>query len=120
MDVKSTNLDPHTLLLPKPNTGRTKHDMHTLDHLEPALHDSRIWRFTHALGFALGGTTFIAGTACYYFPSVDPTGLKSAILYTVGSFGFLFVDVLEFVTYTEDSYLRINISLSAVSHRSPT
>ncbi len=80
----------------------------------PAPQDSTAWRVTHAAGFAIGGTTFIAGTACLYDTSIDPTGLKSAVLYTIGSLGFLYVDVLEFVTFTDNIYLRMNISMSAV------
>jgi hypothetical protein len=44
-----------------------------------------------------------------FFPMNDEL---SAVLYTVGSIGFLFVDVQEFFTY-EDPVLRTNILLSA-------
>ena len=64
-----------------------------------------------ALGHA--GTTFIAGTVLYFYPDVSDGDLWSAWLYTVGSFGFLGVDCLEFVTFTADRWLRANIALSA-------
>ena len=38
----------------------------------------------------------------------------SSALYTVGSLGFLLVDVLEFFTFTEEAFLRLNISISAM------
>jgi hypothetical protein len=34
-------------------------------------------------------------------------------LYTLGSCGFLYVDVLEFFTFTDDFWLRCNITMSA-------
>ena len=71
------------------------------------------WKATHAFGFFMGGTTFIAGTACYFFPSWEAGGLIAGILYTIGSFGFLYVDVLEYFTYTGEPWLRTNISCSA-------
>merc|ERR1711862_316313 len=72
------------------------------------------WKVTHALGFFIGGSTFIVGTSCYFFPSWINGGLVASILYVIGSFGFLYVDVQEFFTYTEEKFLRINISLSAI------
>ena len=112
---------------------------------------------THFLAFFVGGTTFIAGTACYYYPDWSEGGLAAGVLYTVrgwawhglsllimamldpltrfrvllngscwcfwhfavvaaqvGSLGFLYVDVLEFFTFTDDAWLRANIAMSAV------
>jgi hypothetical protein len=72
------------------------------------------WRLQHVLGFLTGGTTFIAGTALLY--PVQQTVLLaslSAALYTLGSLGFLFVDVQEFFSYTSPILLRGNILLSA-------
>lgn len=61
--------------------------------------DTAWWRFFHALGFATGGTTFIAGTACYYVqPQTDYVDAWAAVLYIVGSIGFLSVDVMELFT----------------------
>jgi len=71
------------------------------------------WIVTHFLGFFTGGTTFIAGTLCYYYPDWHAGALVAGVLYTVGSFGFLYVDVLEFFTFTEDAWLRTNIAMSA-------
>eukprot|EP00386_Alphamonas_edax_P013123 GDKI01040646.1.p2 GENE.GDKI01040646.1~~GDKI01040646.1.p2 ORF type:complete len:240 (-),score=76.63 GDKI01040646.1:321-1040(-) len=68
------------------------------------------WRFAHVLGFLTGGTTFIAGTVCLFYPGWD---FVSAFLYTLGSCGFLFVDVQEFFTF-EGLELRTNIALSAI------
>lgn len=72
------------------------------------------WRLQHVLGFLTGGTTFIAGTALLY--PVQQTALLaslSAALYTLGSLGFLFVDVQEFFSFTSPTLLRGNILLSA-------
>lgn len=71
------------------------------------------WQIIHSLSFATGGTTFIAGTTVLFYPLWAPTAVASAVLYTVGSCGFLAVDVQEFFTYTTDPLLRVNISLSA-------
>ena len=71
-----------------------------------------LWQTFHALFFATGGTTFIAGTSVLYFPSWSNSALWSAILYIVGSLGFLAVDLQEFWTYA-DPVLRFNIALSA-------
>lgn len=79
----------------------------------PSCSDTFLWRLVHALGFMIGGTTFIAGTACYYWPSSDSLSALAAVLYTVGSVGFLSVDVLEFITFLSCP-LRANISLSAI------
>ena len=76
-------------------------------------HDTRAWRAVHAAAFALGGTTFIAGTACLYPPPTDALNDAAAALYTAGSLGFLVVDVLEFCTFTDAPLLRANIALSA-------
>jgi hypothetical protein len=82
----------------------------------PALASRAWWRALHAGGFALGGTTFIAGTAALY-PSLCAAAscaLLSAALYTAGSAGFLLVDVLETVAFARaPAALRINIALSA-------
>jgi len=71
------------------------------------------WRISHALGFITGGTTFIAGTWYLYLPSTEETSFLSSLLYIIGSVGFLYVDVLEFFTFTEDFFLRCNIAISA-------
>jgi hypothetical protein len=57
--------------------------------------------------------TFIAGTAVLYWPPSPPLATLSAALYTVGSLGFLFVDVQEFFTFASEPMLRANIALSA-------
>jgi len=79
--------------------------------------EQRWWRATHAFGFMLGGTTFWVGTILYYYPEAAALGLDqgniSGWLYVIGSSGFLYVDVLEFFTYTTDKWLRLNISMSA-------
>ena len=56
------------------------------------------WRVTHFLGFFIGGMTFIFGTLCYYFPKWTDGAFDAAFLYTLGSVGFLYVDLLEFFT----------------------
>lgn len=74
------------------------------------------WRSTHAFGFVLGGTTFFVGTLTFYFPDLKFLGLDqgnfSAWLYIIGSSGFLYVDLLEFFTFTDETCLRLNISAS--------
>lgn len=79
-------------------------------------HQSTAWKVIHVLNFALGGTTFIAGTSCYFFDDLGFEGLYiAAILYIVGSIGFLGVDVQEFFTYKSlSTSLAINIFLSMV------
>lgn len=77
-----------------------------------AWHETFVWRVTHASGFAIGGLTFIAGTLILFLPATDANNLASAVLYIVGSLGFLYVDLLEFATYT-DCPLRGNILMSA-------
>lgn len=74
---------------------------------------SILWQIFHWLGFVTGGTTFIAGTTCYFYPEWVNGGFYAALLYTLGSFGFLSVDLLEFFTFTEDRVIRFNIFLSA-------
>jgi hypothetical protein len=71
------------------------------------------WMLLHWIAFALGGTTFIAGTTCYFFPDWQQGAAVGAWLYTIGSCGFLTVDVLEFFTFTKDPWLRANIAMSA-------
>ena len=84
------------------------------DGAPPALQDTRAWRAAHAFCFLLGGTTFIAGTAAL-FPAPTPLlASLSAALYTLGSAGFLAVDVMEFFTlHAAPRALRLNILLSA-------
>ena len=81
----------------------------------PAVQDRLAWRVLHASCFLLGGTTFIAGTACLLVsPTSVSMALSSATLYIIGSCGFLAVDVLEFFTFTSPHSLRLNIASSAV------
>ena len=86
----------------------------------PPCRFSRLWRLAHAADFLLGGTTFIAGTAVLFAPAaalLPPGGaaLASAALYTLGSLGFLAVDLQELASYSrrEEALLRANISCSA-------
>lgn len=67
---------------------------------------TRSTRVTHAAWIVLG-------TVCYYFPDWAEGALAAGVLYTLGSCGFLCVDVLEFFTFDEDPWLRVNISMSA-------
>jgi len=85
------------------------------DAAAPALTSCAWWRAVHAGGFALGGTTFIAGTLCLYaLCSASWCALLSAVLYIAGSAGFLLVDLLESVAFARaPAALRINIALSA-------
>jgi len=79
---------------------------------QPPLYQENVWMFFHFLGFFTGGFTFIIGTWLYYFPNVAEAAEWSGWLYTIGSVGFLSVDVIEFFTFTDDVLLRINIFLS--------
>ncbi|CAE8610775.1 unnamed protein product [Polarella glacialis] len=78
------------------------------------LQDQTWWRVTHAAGFLTGGVTFFIGTYLFYLPATDFLGYMSAYLYIIGSFGFLYCDVEEFFTFTDDKWLRLNISMSMV------
>jgi len=77
------------------------------------LQDTPLWRRVHAAAFALGGTTFIAGTSVYWAPPSDAATNAAAALYTLGSCGFLAVDLLELATPAY-AHLRLNIGLSAL------
>jgi hypothetical protein len=54
-------------------------------------------------------------TGTYYFPDWPEAAFVSAMLYTIGSCGFLAVDTQEFLTFTNETiYIRINILCSWV------
>ena len=73
------------------------------------------WNFAHFLMFITGGVTFICGSIFYYFPDSEDALYWGALLYVVGSCGFLGVDVLEFFTFSTAPFLlRCNIFLSMV------
>lgn len=85
-------------------------------HAHPAsVADTVAWRAVHAGAFGVGGVTFVAGTAALYAsPPTPSSAYASAVLYTVGSLGFLAVDVQELVTYAASPWpLRANIGMSA-------
>jgi hypothetical protein len=69
----------------------------------------------HVSGFGLGGLTFIIGTGLFFLDQTPAIATTAAILYIIGSCGFLTVDVMEFFT---PAYrwcpLRGNIALNAV------
>jgi hypothetical protein len=91
------------------------HDVVTEE--DAALHLRAWWITAHFLGFFIGGMTFLAGTSTYFYPDGEFLGISSAVwggwLYLTGSCNFLGVDMLEFLTFTEDPALRLNILLSA-------
>jgi hypothetical protein len=59
------------------------------------------WRFIHAFAFVLGGAMFTAGSALLLKPSLSMVDADAVgLTYTIGSLGFLTVDVLEFFTFT--------------------
>jgi hypothetical protein len=72
------------------------------------------WRAVHAFAFVLGGATFVAGSACYFVPSWSAASVFAGVTYTIGSLGFLTVDLLEFFTFTRPILLRLNIAASAL------
>jgi len=75
--------------------------------------DSPLWRAFHAGNFLLGGVTFFAGTLALFSPTAG-AAIASVALYTIGSIGFLSVDVQEFFTFTRAPLdLRANIAASA-------
>ena len=77
--------------------------------------DTPAWRAVHAFNFLLGGTTFCAGTAALLPPQQNTLlATASAALYTLGSLGFLAVDVQEFFTFRAPASLRANIACSAL------
>ena len=79
---------------------------------EEPLESKLWWRMAHFLCFFTGGTTFILGSELLYNPGYPNGAILSALLYTIGSFGFLFVDVLEFLAFTHDNWLRSNVVVS--------
>ncbi len=96
--------------------ARAGDDAALLVHEAPAVpvHDTVAWRAAHAFSFLLGGLTFILGTLALY-SSAAPAALVSAALYTIGSCGFLAVDVQELFTFTREPLdLRLNIAASAL------
>lgn len=77
------------------------------------VYDRTWWRVVHAVGFATGGLTFIVGTGLFWLPAQTVAVENwTAALYILGSLGFLSVDLLEIVTFTQCP-LRFNIALSA-------
>jgi hypothetical protein len=94
------------------------------DSSDVPIYDTPFWRFLHYLSFCIGGYTFLVGTLLYYpamhyaaigdDATVNLLALWTGWLYTIGSCGFLFVDVQEFFTFTADFWLRVNISCSAI------
>lgn len=82
---------------------------------EVAVYERSWWRILHALSFMVGGALFIVGTVLLFLPtSTYPDApFQSALLYVIGSCGFLCVDVMEFFTFHECP-LRGNILMSAV------
>ena len=75
------------------------------------------WRFLHALSFLIGGITFVGGSVLLFFPAWPPAAALAAWLYTVGSAGFLLVDVQEEVTLLtlgRKDALAVNVGLSMV------
>lgn len=73
--------------------------------------DSKTWQALHAGAFLLGGVLFILGSAVLLLPYSDALATLSAVLYTIGSLGFLSVDVQELLTFT-GCPLLLNIALS--------
>jgi hypothetical protein len=78
------------------------------------IEETFLWMFFHWAGFFLGGSTFVAGTVLYFFPDLPYQGEWSAALYTLGSCGFLTVDVMELFTFTDVFVLTVNISCSVI------
>jgi len=78
-----------------------------------AFQDTFTWRLIHAWCFLLCGTTFLAGTLVL-LSSSSVAPLISALLYIIGSCGFLCVDLLELFTFIGDPLLSVNISASAI------
>lgn len=73
-----------------------------------------MWQAGHAICLVVGGLSFCAGTACYYFVGWRDGPMVSAVLYIAGSCGFLAVDLIQIATYREDTALQFTISCSAV------
>mmetsp|Transcript_29285 Transcript_29285/g.57494 ORF Transcript_29285/g.57494 Transcript_29285/m.57494 type:complete len:242 (+) Transcript_29285:120-845(+) len=98
------------------HTGHSSLPGHSVSQAHGLLHKRSPlwWRILHSLGFTCGGTTFIAGSVCFFFPNWVEGAWWSALLYTVGSLGFLLVDVMEFFTFTDCVFLRTNILCSAL------
>ncbi len=72
------------------------------------------WMLLHWSGFFIGGFTFLIGTSLYFHPSWEYGARWSAGLYTLGSIGFLTVDVMEFFTFTENPIIRANMLCSII------
>ena len=72
-----------------------------------------LWKLLHAIFFLTGGITFIFGSACYFFPDWPESFLIGGVLYTIGSCGFLGVNVMELFTFTSDRFLSLNNFMSA-------
>jgi hypothetical protein len=79
-------------------------------HISPS--STILWRIFHASSFIIGGISFIIGTALLFPFQSYALSLSSALIYTIGSLGFLFVDLQEFFTFINDPVLRFNIFLS--------
>lgn len=77
------------------------------------IYEQTWWQILHFFGFFIGGTTFIAGTSCYYYPDWQESAYYAAVLYIIGSIGFAIVDAIEFVAFTE-YFLKLNICISLI------
>ena len=75
-------------------------------HISPS--STILWRIFHASSFIIGGISFIIGTALLFPFQSYALSLSSALIYTIGSLGFLFVDLQEFFTFINDPLLRFN------------
>eukprot|EP00299_Pterocystis_sp_00344_P013045 c6346_g1_i1.p1 GENE.c6346_g1_i1~~c6346_g1_i1.p1 ORF type:complete len:243 (-),score=45.05 c6346_g1_i1:28-756(-) len=95
-----------------PSRKPTMQTLHILAQEKPKEEFSCWWKLFHVFNFALGGTTFIAGTACYLYPDWAEAFTVAAWLYTIGSVGFLLVDVQEIFTFCSDRWLTVNVFLS--------
>jgi hypothetical protein len=100
-DGQASEPDEHAILLEKVDQGEIVRVEETFS-----------WMLLHWAGFFVGGFTFVIGTLLYFHPSWEYGAACSAALYTLGSLGFLTVDVMEFFTFTEIPIIRINISCS--------
>jgi hypothetical protein len=74
------------------------------------------FQVTHFIAYLCGGVFFVAGSACYYWPTSHTADLLGAIFYILGSLGLLTVDVMEFLSANspDESSLRTNIAVSVL------
>jgi len=76
-----------------------------------------VWLLLHSLFYSVGASCFLAGT-WFVQMHADPNNptAKWAGLYLIGSIGFIFVDIIELLSFKNEFWLCANMLLSFVGN----